>query len=168
MIPRFLCLTFDVLCNKTKAVSIWVFFLLWLLLFYLGQSFLISSVVPKTLFSKSLSQVSTEILKIFINLNGFLIRRLLITQQINLRSQALSLFITTYLFICLYSLRLPTYPPSRVSDCGSQESQEISRKNRKLKGQQENSGHPLPSSRQASRKSPSTCKWSNLRWYQRK
>ena len=56
------------------------FFLLWLLLFYLGQSFLISSVVPKTLFSKSLSQVSTEILKIFINLNGFLIRRLLITQ----------------------------------------------------------------------------------------
>lgn len=57
-----------------------------------------------------------------------------------------SLFILLYFF--LYSLRLPTHPPSGGHDGDSWKSQEILRNSRELKGQQENSGHQLTSSRQ--------------------
>lgn len=64
-------------CLMKWKLSIW--FLLWLLWFYLDQSFLVSSEAPRTLLSKILSQISSKTLQISFSLNRFLITRLLIT-----------------------------------------------------------------------------------------
>lgn len=86
-----------VLSNKTKTAFIW--FVLWLPLFYLSQSFSESSAAPRTPLSDTSSQVSSETLKISIYLNGFLLTRLLITQQINLGHRHwLCSFSSIYLF----------------------------------------------------------------------
>lgn len=62
--------------RKMKTVSVW--FLLWLLLFPLAWSFLASSATPRILLSKNSGQASSDTWKTFINLNGYLIRKLLL------------------------------------------------------------------------------------------
>lgn len=93
------------ICSLIKwKLSIW--FLLWVLLFYLGQS-LVSSEALRTLLSKTLSQISSETLTISINLNRFLIMRLLITQQINVGiTHCLCSFSFTYVSEAAYTLTL--------------------------------------------------------------
>lgn len=68
-----------------------------------------SSAARRSLLSETLNQVSLETLKISINLTGFLIRRLL-TQQINLGDQALS--VHSHLCFCLFTLMGAVYTPA--------------------------------------------------------